>query len=70
MHVSGQVFRIDIDQPAELRIFPGNDTTICKNHSVMLGADPTVADDNSGRNATSASIWSAGWRATGQRENC
>ena len=42
LQVSGQVFRINIDQPAELRVFPGNDTTICKNHSVMLGEDPAV----------------------------
>ncbi|MEE4215424.1 MAG: T9SS type A sorting domain-containing protein [Bacteroidales bacterium] len=42
LQVSGQVFRIDIDQPEELRIFPGNDTTICKNHSIKLGADPAA----------------------------
>lgn len=42
VQVSGQVFRIDIDQPDELRIFPGNDTIICKNHSIMLGADPAA----------------------------
>jgi len=38
----GQTFRIELNQPEQLWIYPGNDTTICKTHSVRLGSVSTA----------------------------
>jgi len=39
----GQVFKIVFNQPDQLLVYPGSDTLICPNHSVVLGGQPTAA---------------------------
>jgi len=39
----GQIFEIVLNQPDLLSVSAGNDTLICKNHSVVLGDNPTAS---------------------------
>ena len=39
----GQVFKMVLNQPEPLQISTGNDTIICKNHSVILGGNPSAS---------------------------